>query len=345
MAHGRRDVRGVGEVVLLVRVAMVGLRRLFAARDAGAADVTANGAPGRNGVKQRRQGNRGTEDGRPGRPRASGTLACHNLPMQDVSHLPALVTGLAFVLAAVFGAVATRVNFCTMGAISDVVNFGDSRRLRMWLLAIAVAIAGTGALQAAGLVDLSKTLYTGSRVGWLSLAGRRIPVRLRDDAGLRLRQQDADPRRRRQPEIADRARVLRGLRLHDAEGPLRAVAHDGARSGALRRRGARRQDLRSAVDPRRARARAARSSCGFPFAFAAAIAAWVFANREFRATPEMIVGGIVIGAVIVGGWYVSGHLGYSPRIRRRSRRNSSPPTRAAPSRSATRRRSPTCWSC
>ena len=62
--------------------------------------------------------------------------------MQDVSHLPALVTGLAFVLAAVFGAVATRVNFCTMGAISDVVNFGDSRRLRMWLLAIAVAIAG-----------------------------------------------------------------------------------------------------------------------------------------------------------------------------------------------------------
>jgi hypothetical protein len=31
--------------------------------------------------------------------------------MQDVSHLPGLVTGLAFVLAAVFGAVATLVNF------------------------------------------------------------------------------------------------------------------------------------------------------------------------------------------------------------------------------------------
>src|SRR6185369_14564406 len=89
--------------------------------------------------------------------------------MQDVSHLPMLVTGLAFVLATVFGAVATRVNFCTMGAISDVVNFGDSRRLRMWLLAIAVAIAGAAALQDAGLIDLSKTLYTGNRVGWLSL--------------------------------------------------------------------------------------------------------------------------------------------------------------------------------
>ena len=36
-----------------------------------------------------------------------------------------------------------RVNFCTMGAITDIVNFGDWRRMRMWLLAIAVAIAGT----------------------------------------------------------------------------------------------------------------------------------------------------------------------------------------------------------
>ena len=189
--------------------------------------------------------------------------ACHNLRMQDVSHLPALVTGLAFVLAAVFGAVATRVNFCTMGAISDVVNFGDSRRLRMWLLAIAVAIAGAGALQAAGLVDLSKTLYTGSRVAWLSLAGRRIPVRFRDDAGLRLRQQDADPRRRRQPQIADRARVLRDLRLHDAEGPLRAVAHRSRsiRCASTSRRSARRPPTCRRSSPRSASA--ARSSCGF----------------------------------------------------------------------------------
>ena len=33
-------------------------------------------------------------------------------------------------------------------------------------------------------------------------------------------------------------------------------------------------------------------------------------DRDFRASPEMIVGGIVIGLVIVGGWYVSGHVGY-----------------------------------
>src|SRR5205814_4772181 len=47
-----------------------------------------------------------------------------------------------------------------------------------------------------------------------------------------------------------------------------------------------------------------------PLLIAALLGAYVFANRDFRATREMIVGGIVIGAVIVGGWYVSGHLGY-----------------------------------
>ena len=88
--------------------------------------------------------------------------------MPDSSHLPALVAWLAFALAFVFGAVANRVNFCTMGAITDIVNIGDWRRMRMWLLAIAVAIAGAASLEAAGLIDLSKTIYTTPRIAWLS---------------------------------------------------------------------------------------------------------------------------------------------------------------------------------
>jgi len=47
-----------------------------------------------------------------------------------------------------------------------------------------------------------------------------------------------------------------------------------------------------------------------PMVLAAALAAFVFASREFRSTGEMIFAGVVIGAVIVGGWYVSGHIGY-----------------------------------
>jgi uncharacterized membrane protein YedE/YeeE len=47
-----------------------------------------------------------------------------------------------------------------------------------------------------------------------------------------------------------------------------------------------------------------------PLIVAAAIAVFVFANRDFRTTPELVVGGLVVGAVIVGGWYVSAHLGH-----------------------------------
>jgi uncharacterized protein len=49
-----------------------------------------------------------------------------------------------------------------------------------------------------------------------------------------------------------------------------------------------------------------------PLAVAAALVVLIFANRTFRTTPELIVGGLVVGIVIVGGWYVSGHLGYLP---------------------------------
>src|SRR5580700_6665187 len=41
--------------------------------------------------------------------------------MQDLAELPAFVAWCAFGLAVVFGAVANRVNFCTMGAVSDLV--------------------------------------------------------------------------------------------------------------------------------------------------------------------------------------------------------------------------------
>src|SRR5262249_57109675 len=71
-------------------------------------------------------------------------------------------------LAFVFGAVGHRVNFCTMGAISDIVNIGDWRRMRMWLLAIAVATLAAAAMQRLGWVDLDKSIYAAPSVIWLS---------------------------------------------------------------------------------------------------------------------------------------------------------------------------------
>eukprot|EP00825_Cyclidium_porcatum_P044314 TRINITY_DN6479_c0_g1_i2.p4 TRINITY_DN6479_c0_g1~~TRINITY_DN6479_c0_g1_i2.p4 ORF type:complete len:113 (+),score=19.23 TRINITY_DN6479_c0_g1_i2:213-551(+) len=72
---------------------------------------------------------------------------------------PNTVLWLAFALAFVFGAIAQKTHFCTMGAVADIVNMGDWSRMRMWLLAIGVAVLGAGALHAAGLIDLGKSIY------------------------------------------------------------------------------------------------------------------------------------------------------------------------------------------
>ena len=61
----------------------------------------------------------------------------------------------AFAGGLLFGAVVHRTHFCTMGAIADLVLFQDWRRMRAWLLAIAVAILGTQALGASGLSILA----------------------------------------------------------------------------------------------------------------------------------------------------------------------------------------------
>jgi len=62
-----------------------------------------------------------------------------------------------FSLAVVLGAVASKTNFCTMGGVSDWINFGDKNRLRSWILAMAVAILGIGLLEYLGMIDMSLT--------------------------------------------------------------------------------------------------------------------------------------------------------------------------------------------
>ena len=59
-----------------------------------------------------------------------------------------------FAIAVVMGAVANKTNFCTMGAVSDVVNIGDTGRMRAWLLAATVALIGVLILEATSAVKL-----------------------------------------------------------------------------------------------------------------------------------------------------------------------------------------------
>jgi uncharacterized membrane protein YedE/YeeE len=79
---------------------------------------------------------------------------------------PALALG-GLVIGFLFGALVTRTNFCTMGAISDMVTFGDRRRFRAWMLAAATALLGTQWLAAAGIVPLDKSMYLAPSLNWV----------------------------------------------------------------------------------------------------------------------------------------------------------------------------------
>ena len=90
--------------------------------------------------------------------------------MQE-SELPALISQVlwaAFALAVVFGAIAQHTHFCTMGAVADIVNMGEWTRMRMWLMAMGVAMIGFNAMVAAGWVQAGQSVYAGPRLIWLS---------------------------------------------------------------------------------------------------------------------------------------------------------------------------------
>lgn len=90
------------------------------------------------------------------------------MEIADLHRLQTLVLWAAFAVSVVFGFIAQRTHFCTMGAISDVVNMGDWTRMRMWGLAVGVAMIGFHAMAWMGWIDADQTIYATGRVIWLS---------------------------------------------------------------------------------------------------------------------------------------------------------------------------------
>jgi len=74
---------------------------------------------------------------------------------ETAAALIGLVGGIALGLAARIG------RFCTLGAIEDALYSSDDRRLRMWAIALAVAIAGTQSALQTGLLSAADTAYLG----------------------------------------------------------------------------------------------------------------------------------------------------------------------------------------
>lgn len=61
-------------------------------------------------------------------------------------------------IGAVVGAAAFLSNFCFLGGVSDILFARDWRRMRAWMLAAGVALLGTQALDAAGVITIDRVL-------------------------------------------------------------------------------------------------------------------------------------------------------------------------------------------
>jgi uncharacterized membrane protein YedE/YeeE len=217
----------------------------------------------------------------------------------DPAQLVPYVTWGAFVLAFVFGAVGNRTNFCTMGAVSDWVNMGDLNRMRMWLLAIAVALLGSSALQLAGVVDLGNSIYPGPNFTWLSylVGGFLFGVGMTLGSGCGSK-----------TLIRIGAGNLKSLIVYVFLGIGAYMTLKGLfgafRVGVLEKAAvtlAPGQDLPSLLGLHRAVLAAL---------IGGGLLAFVYKSREFRAGFDYTLGGVVTGLVVVGGWLVSGVLGH-----------------------------------
>jgi len=223
----------------------------------------------------------------------------------------AVVAWGGFVLGLAFGAVANRTNFCTMGAVSDVVNMGNWGRMRMWLLAIAVAILGTHALQLAGLIDLTKAIYVRPNLTWLSyiLGGFLFGVGMTLGSGcgsktlVRLGGGSL-----KSVVVFVFFGIAAYMTLKGLFGIWRIAFIDPV-SIDLAARGAPRSDLPTLIaswgglDLRTVEIVVA-------LAVSLGLLAFVFKDRDFRGSFDHVLGGAVVGLTIVGGWYVTGHLGF-----------------------------------
>ncbi|HUH91709.1 MAG TPA: YeeE/YedE family protein [Casimicrobiaceae bacterium] len=219
---------------------------------------------------------------------------------------PYVVAG-AFALAFVFGAVANKTNFCTMGAVSDWVNMGDTSRMRMWLLAIAVAILGSNALQLAGVVDLSKSIYPSPNFTWLSyiVGGFCFGV------GMTLGSGCGSKTLVRVGGGSLKSLVVFVFLAIAAYMTLRGL-FGAFRVGVLERASI---TLPTGQDVPSLLARASGVDQRLLVALvgavtAGALAAFVYSSRSFRENFDYTLGGVVVGLVVVGGWLVSGVIGH-----------------------------------
>lgn len=216
----------------------------------------------------------------------------------------AWLAGGGFVVGALFGALVFRFNFCTMGALSDIANLGDWRRMRAWVMAAAVGLLGAQALDWAGVVPLARSMYLAPTLGWagnllgglmfgfgMVMAGGCASRNLARAGGGDLR--------------ALMTLLVVGISAYAAiggiVGPLRAALE---RTTALALP-LPTQSLGDAL-ARLAGSAPAGTRLAVGLVIGVVALAWCLKDREFRGSADHVLSGAGIGLLVVAGWALTG---------------------------------------
>ena len=224
----------------------------------------------------------------------------------DIAALSRSVLWAAFALAVIFGAIAQRTHFCTMGAVSDIMTMGDWSRMRMWVAAMGVAMIGFNTMVALGWVQAANTVYGGPRFIWLSaLTGGALfgfGMVLASGCGSKTLVRIGGGNLKSLVVflvlgIAAFA-TLRGLTAVLRVATVDAVAFEFPGG----------QDLPSLLAASTGVARGTLAAL-IGIGLGGALLAWALLRREGRSADNLL-GGLGIGAVIAALWWVSGRLGH-----------------------------------
>ncbi|WP_284155410.1 YeeE/YedE family protein [Sulfuricystis multivorans] len=209
----------------------------------------------------------------------------------------------AFVLATALGMLANKTNFCTMGAVSDWVNMGDTGRLRAWLLAGAVAMLGVVALEAMGKLNLASGTfppYRTAQFAWLRylLGGFMfgIGMTLASGCGNKTAVRIGAGNLKSLVVLVIAALCAYAMLwtnfYNDAFGRWIAPT-----TIDLAARGFKSQTLGDLTG-------LGNTIAGLIVALA--LIAFAFAARDFRTNRDNVLAGIGIGLIVIAGWYVTG---------------------------------------
>ena len=209
-----------------------------------------------------------------------------------------------FLGAFLFGIVAHKTHYCTMDVISDWINMGSFRRLRAWLLAIAVALLVSQLLQAIGWIYLSTNFGIGEHIIGGFLFG--VGMTLGGGCGQRTLVRAGGGNLKSLVVL-----LVLGLTAYiTLRGLLAVVRIDvfGFLSIDLSEYALADQSLATVV---------AVVSGLAPESVAKVLAAiigltllmYVFKDKDFRTSGDSILSGLVVGLLVAGAWFVTGVVG------------------------------------